>query len=705
MTYRIGIDVGGTFTDCAAVNKQLELQTGKVPTRQDEAESVLDGLSVLAQGFGLDREQFLKDSEVIVLGTTVVTNTMLEYSGASTGLIATRGFRDIVELRRGYRESLFDIRLEAPYQIVPRQRRLGVTERIDFAGRVVIPLDESDVRAAVLRLKELGVTSIAVCLLFSFVNSSHERRIAEIIHELHPEAFVSLSCDILPQIREFERTSTTIVNAYVTPKLRNYLERLEKRLAENAFDGELFVMQSNGGMMDATFSKGRGVDAVFSGPSGGVVAGIYHGRLSRQPNVITVDMGGTSYDVCLIQESKPEIGVDSWVNRYRIAIPLIDIHTVGAGGGSIAWVDRAGGLRVGPRSAGAEPGPACYMRGGQEATVTDADLILGYLNPEYFLGGKMRLSKDAAESAVNEKIASPLGIDPIEAAHGIFTIVNNNMTNAIRYVSVSRGRDPRDYALMAFGGAGPVHAGMQVKDLGIRTIIIPRNAGVFSAIGNLVSNLKISKVHSYVRRQEQIDSEELNALFVSMLREAEQQLGKRSKVSEVMVDRSLDVRYVGQVQEVIVPIRSRTQRVTEVNLANTFRDFHQMHQQLYAFSRPEEAPEIVSLRLDLIGIREELRLPSVAFEGEDATIAVKGTREVFFEGRGFVPIPIYNGELVRPGNLIAGPAVIEEPSTNIVIFPGQEALLDQYMNYVVEIAAGQLAEKQELSTRIAQVAR
>src|SRR5215469_3878414 len=386
MGYRIGIDVGGTFTDCAAVGASEQIRTGKVPTQSDEAQGVLDAIAVLARSFGMPTETFLSQTEVIVLGTTAVTNTMLEYSGAFTGLIATKGFRDVIELRRGYRESLFDIRLEAPYQIVPRQRRIGVTERIDYAGRVVVPLDEEDVRNAVLRLKDFGVKSIAVCLLFSFVNPTHEKRVGEIVREVCPEAFVSLSSEVLPQIREFERTSTTIVNAYTTPKLKRYLEHLEERLIENSFSGELFVMQSNGGMMDAGFSKNQGVEAILSGPSGGVVAGVYHGRLSRQTNIITVDMGGTSYDVCLIQDSKPEIGVDSWISRYRVAIPLLDIHTIGAGGGSIAWIDRAGGLRVGPRSAGAEPGPACYMHGGTEPTVTDADLLLGYLNPDNFLG-------------------------------------------------------------------------------------------------------------------------------------------------------------------------------------------------------------------------------------------------------------------------------------------------------------------------------
>jgi N-methylhydantoinase A len=344
------------------------------------------------------------------------------------------------------------------------------------------------------------------------------------------------------------------------------------------------------------------------------------------------------------------------------------------------------------------------VRGGSEPTVTDADLLLGYLNPENFLGGRMKLNCDAAAESVQRRIAQPLGMTLTQAAQGIFTIVNNSMTNAIRYVSVSRGRDPRDYALMAFGGAGPVHAGMQVRDLGMRTIVIPRNAGVFSAIGNLASNFKVSKVQSYVRRLENLNIEELNALFVAMMHSAESQLGRKEKVREIIFERFLDIRYVGQVQEVIVPILSRTQRVTEVNLANTLRAFHQMHEKLYAFNRPEETPEIVSLRLDLIGVREDLRLPSTAFEGEDASHALTGTREVHFEQNGFVQTPIYDGTRVRSGNLIVGPAVIEEPWTNIVIFPGQEALLDQYMNYVIEIAAEQ-HDSHGVTLSQAQVAR
>ena len=378
MSYRIGIDVGGTFTDFVAVNTDQQMYSGKTPTiAADEAASVFGGLEQIAAHFDISLQTLLAETDPIVLGTTVVTNTMLEFAGANIGLITTKGFRDVIELRRGYKESLFDIRLPPPHPIVERGTRLGVTERIDASGRIVTPLDEAEVHTALDHLRGVGVEAVAVCLLFSFVNPVHERRVRDIIHEIDPNLFVTLSSDVLPQVREFERVSTTVVNAYTSPKLRAYLEQLSARLEAQGFRGGLFLMQSNGGMMDIGFAREHGVDAVLSGPSGGVVAATFLGEQSGYKNIITADMGGTSYDVCLIKDSTPEVGVDNWISRYRVAVPLIDIHTSGAGGGSIAWLDDAGALRVGPRSAGAQPGPACYGRGGTEPTVTDADLVLG----------------------------------------------------------------------------------------------------------------------------------------------------------------------------------------------------------------------------------------------------------------------------------------------------------------------------------------
>lgn len=682
MTYKLGIDVGGTFTDVVATNG-AGLFTGKVSSRPaDEARSVIEAVEAVAAHYKQSVPELLANTAHIVLGTTVVTNAMLEYKGVKTGLITTEGFRDILEIRRGYKESLFDLHLPAPFPIARRRHRKGVPERIDANGNVLVPLDEQQVRRAVRELKAEGIEAIAVCLLFSFVNDAHEKRIRAIIEEEHAECFVTLSSQVLPQIREFERVSTSIVNAYTSPMLKKYLHKLQQKLHESGFRGDLLVMQSNGGVMDVRYSEEHGVDAVLSGPSGGVVAAMWTGQRSGYRNLMTADMGGTSYDVCLIHEGKPQVGVDNWISRYRIAVPLVDIHTIGSGGGSIAWVDEGGALRVGPESAGAYPGPACYGRGGTRPTVTDANLVLGYMDPARFLGGSMKLDRDAAMRAMEEHLAKPLGISPLEAAIGIFRIANNDMSNALRYISVSRGRDPRDYALMAFGGAGAIHAGVQAIDVGIKTVLVPRRASVLSALGGLVADFKVSRIQSFVRDAASVNLDEFNALFLKMQADAEKLLPQSD---DMRIDRYVDVRYEGQVQEVIVPVHTRTRRITEVNLARAVRDFHDLHEQLYAHKRPDQPVQIVSLRLELVGAREELAAAAQKFDMEDPAQALVATRQVYFEKIGFVEAPIYDGRRIRPGNLIAGPAVIHEPDTTIVVCKGQEAMLDQYETYVIEV--------------------
>ena len=684
MNYEIGIDVGGTFTDFV-VRHADNIFSGKVlTTANDETAGIMNAISTSAAHFDLDIHHFLKSADNLVLGTTVVTNTMLEYSGANTGLITTRGFRDIIELRTGYKEDHFDIRLPAPYPIVPRQRRLGVTERINHLGEVILALNEDEVREAVNKLKQLGVKSIAVCLLFSFKNSAHENRVREIIKEEYPEAHISLSCEVLPQVREFERFSTTILNAYLSPKLSNYLRQLETSLNEAGFEGRLFIKLSNGGVMDIYFCCQRGVELIQSGPSGGVTAAVAVGAWSGYKDLIAVDMGGTSYDVCLIKDGQPDVGVDSWVSRYRVATPMIDIHSIGTGGGSIAWIDEGGALRVGPKSAGSNPGPACYGRGGTKPTVTDANLILGYLSPGTIGGGKIKLDVDAAHKAVEKEIAKPMGMSIEEAASGIFRISNGAMTNAIRYVSVSRGRDPRDFALMAFGGAGPVHMGVQAKDLGINTILVPKNAGVFCALGCIISNFKISKVKSFISRSNTIQLDDLNKVFDEIEGDAQELLEKTPGVVETQTLRSIDMRYVGQTHEVTVPIRSRTRRVTELNLNKTIQDFHELHEQLYSFKRPDQTVEVLNVRSDLIGLRDTIKYRSTPFESEDPSPAFKEKRRVGFDQLGFVDTNVYDGTKLKPGNLIAGPAIIEEPETTIVVYPQQEAMLDHYQTYIIE---------------------
>ncbi|WP_033289462.1 hydantoinase/oxoprolinase family protein [Amycolatopsis jejuensis] len=685
MSTTIAVDVGGTFTDVVATVADSRVFTGKVPSRPHaESEAVLDAVGAVAAHFGKTTGDLLADTEFFILGTTVVTNAMLEYTGVPTGLLTTKGFRDILEIRRGYREETLDLQLPAPHPIVRRRFRKGITERVGHTGAITTPLDEDEVRTAVRELKAAGISSIAVCLLFSFVNDTHERRIREIIAEEHPECFVTLSHEVLPQIREFERVSTTVVNAYTSPLLENYLHKLDSGLRSAGFAGELVVMQSNGGIMDVGYSAGHGVDAVLSGPAGGVVAAVAIGERSGYRNIITADMGGTSYDVCLIHDGTPEVGVDNWISRYRVAVPLVDIHTIGSGGGSIAWVDDGGALRVGPESAGAQPGPACYGRGGTRPTVTDANLVLGFMDADRFMGGAMKLDRAAAEAALDEHVAKPLGISVTEAAVGVSRIANSDLSNALRYVSVTRGRDPRDYALMAFGGAGAIHAGIQAVDLGIKTILVPRNASVLSAFGGMVADFKVSRVRSYVRAAEAIDPDELTDVFSRVQAEADELLPASETTR---LQRYLDVRYEGQTREVIVPLHTRTRKITEVSLARAIQEFHEQHELLYGHKRTELPVQIVSVRVELTGLRQTAGMAEPGkFGQDDPAAALVGTRSVYFERLGgFTDTPVYDGTRVEPGNVIPGPAVIHEPGTTIVVCDGQEAMLDQYETYVIEV--------------------
>ncbi|WP_228000164.1 hydantoinase/oxoprolinase family protein [Nocardia australiensis] len=684
MGHTIAVDVGGTFTDVVATDGN-GVFTGKVPSRpHDESTAVLEAVKIAAEHYGRSQTDLLQNTEFLILGTTVVTNAMLEYSGVPTGLITTKGFRDVLEIRRGYKESLFDLSLPAPHPIVRRRHRKGVAERIDYTGQVVVPLDEEEVREAVRELKAEGIESVAVCLLFSFTNDVHERRIAEIIGEEHPKCFVTLSCDVLPQIREFERVSTTVVNAYTSPLLKEYLGKLDVGLRSAGFAGELVVMQSNGGIMDVGYSTEHGVDAVLSGPAGGVVAAVALGERSGYRNIMTADMGGTSYDVCLIHDGKPEIGVENWISRYRVDVPLVDIHTIGSGGGSIAWVDSGGALRVGPESAGAQPGPACYGRGGTRPTVTDANLLLGFMDPDHFMGGKATLDRAASEAAFEEHVAKPLGLSVIDAAIGVYRIANSDMSNALRYVSVKRGRDPRDFALMAFGGAGAIHAGIQAGDLGIKTVLVPRNAAVLSAFGGMVADFKVSRVKSFIRSAESVDPVELTEAFQHMHDEAE---GALPTAETTRLERSLDIRYEGQTREVIVPLPTRTRKVSEVSISRAIAEFHELHRQLYGHNQPDQPVQIVSIRVEVTGLRNVAGLANPRkFEDDDASFALIGHREVYFERRGgFTRTPIYDGPLVQPGNVITGPAVVHEPGTTIVVGDGQEAILDQFETYVIEV--------------------
>ena len=692
MGNKIGIDVGGTFTDLVYVTGEGSIRVVKTPTTpENEATGVLAGLQKAASREGASLGEFLRDTDLIIHGTTVATNTMLEFNGARTGLITTQGFRDDIEIRRGYKERIFNPRYPKPVPIALRRHRLTVNERIDREGRVITPLDEAEVVRVVRKLKEAGVESIAVCLFFGFLNAVHEKKIAEIVQREYPEAFLSLSHEVLPQIREFERVSTTLVNAYTSPKLKRYLEDLESELGRLGFGCELFVMLSNGGIMNADYAGKYAVYSLLSGPAGGVVACSQRiGEFSNEPDIITVDMGGTSYDVALIRGGKPRVTTERWVSRYRTAVPMLDIHTIGAGGGSIAWVDPGGALQVGPESAGADPGPACYGRGGREPTVTDANLLLGFLDPETFLGGEMKLDRGAAERTVEEKVARPIGLDATRAAHGIFRIVNNNMSNGIRVVSVQRGYDPRDFVLVAFGGNGAIHAGVQARELGIRKVIVPRLATAFSARGMLHSNIVITKMRTCITRSDRADLEVVNALFGAMRADVEKTLPlsvrKRSGLmDQVRYHYAVDMHYKGETHEITVPLCSDHEGfVTGEDLDRAVQAFHDAHESLHTFSNAGDPVYVMNLRLEAVVEAHKPPLRRLPFGGQDPSHAMRKRREVYFEEEGgFRETPIYEGSRVGCGNVLKGPCVIEEPATTIVVYPGQTARLTELDYYEI----------------------
>ena len=680
----LGIDVGGTFTDIVALGDAGEIEAAKVPSTPDQSDGVMSAITKVAGRHGAGGAEFLAATRLIVHGTTVATNALLEYKGAKVGLVTTAGFRDEIEFRRSYKESVFNPRLEPPHAIVPRRLRKGVPERLDHRGEVLTPLDEAACRAALGELRDESVEAVAVCLLFSFVNPAHEARIGALIDEELPGVFVSLSSQVLPEIREFERVSTTVVNAYVGPPIQRYLDQLAGRLRDRGFFGELFVMQSNGAVQLASEAGRFAVNALLSGPAGGVTAGAWVGERANHPNLITVDMGGTSYDVAVIRNLQPGVTTQTWIGRYRVALPMLDIHTVGAGGGSVARIDEGGALLVGPQSAGSTPGPACYGRGGTRPTVTDADVLLGFVDPDSFLGGEMRLDKALAEAAITRDIATPLGMDPYEAALAIFDIVNANMANAIHFVTTKRGHDPRDFALLAAGGAGAIHAGRQAEDLGIETVVVPILGPVFCALGDDMAHLKVDEARTHYAPLKHLDLDGVNAVFQEIETGARTRLAGQSVTRSFETRRSMDMRYAGEVHEVTVPVRSRTHRITALNVEATLSDFHALHERLYAHMDRAQPVELLTLRLELVGLRERPRIPEEPFEGEDAGHARKGERCVYFSARP-TTVPVYDGPMLRPGNFMAGPAIIEQWGTTIVVYPGHEALIDAFRNCVIEV--------------------
>ncbi len=682
MSYRIGVDVGGTFTDLICVTPDGEVVLDKTPsTLEDQSTGVMNGIAQLATRFGLSLQEFCAQLEILVHGTTTGDNTMIEMNGAPTGLLVTEGHRDEIEMRRCHKEEIWDPSARGPELIARRRNRIAIPQRHSYEGEELLALDEAAVRAGVQRLKKLGATSIAVMYLFSFVNPSHELRTHEIILEEFPDVeSVTLSHEVMPRGPEFERVSTTLVNAYLAPKLSRYIGNLQDKLRGAGFGGPLLIMQSTGGVMPPSYVERRAVSVLASGPTGGVMGATVTAALAGIDDFVAVDMGGTSYDLCLVRDGKPEIKTDwNWRYRYYIGMPMVDVQSVGAGGGSIARV-RQGALLVGPESAGSIPGPSCYGRGGDRPTVTDADVVLGYLPPTGFAGGRMQLDVEAAKAAIKRDVADPLGVDVIDAAWGIERIVNANMANATRKVLAGHGADPRELALIAYGGNGPVHAWAIAPELDIARILVPKAAPAFSALGVLVADYVVDVVRAYVSPLSQVDVDHVRSLLSELLDEAAKELDPAGLPAEsVHLDLFAQMCYPGQNFDMSVPLPEGT-ALTESTLLDLSARFHSQHERDRGFSFTAQQPLLRGVRIVAKGDTPKPQRFAQLGTVVNATEAVTGARDAYFDG-GFVNTPTYNGTLLGPGATILGPGLIEEPFTVIVVPPTMTATLDNFGNY------------------------
>lgn len=686
MTCRIGIDVGGTFTDFLLAFDDGGSSIYKVLTTPDDpSEGLIKGLAEMAEDLGLSLFQFLQEVETIVHGTTVTTNAVLTYNGAKTALLTTKGLRDALEMRRGIREEQYNNRYPNVNPLVPRYLRLPVEERLDHRGDVVIDMDPGSVEEAVDFLISENVESVAICFMNSFANNKHEELAAQLARKKMPEVYLTVSSSLLPSVRFYDRVSTTVLNSYVGPVLRRYLHSLVSRLKQAGFAGTLLIMQSNGGVVDPEIAAERAAVTLLSGPAGGPVAGITYTAIHGFDHCITVDMGGTSFDSALIKNRATLVTSEGEINRLRLALPMLDINTIGAGGGSIGWIDEGGLLRMGPRSAGAKPGPACYGMGGELPTCTDADTVLGYLDPDFFAGGKMRLDYQKAAEAINKHIAVRLNLDLVEAAAGMHNLINVNMAAGVREVTVKRGEDPRDYPLVVAGGAGPNHACMIALELEIPVIIIPRESSIFCAAGMLMSDLKHDFVRTYPVCLGDLDPERFRALFGQMEAQGRDLLrGERIPGDRVEYGYSLDMRYVKQYHEVNIQVPAGD--VYNLSFDDIMRKFHQKHNYLYGYSLEDEGTpvELINMRLTCTGRTEKPRFLKEEYCGPDASGAFKRHRQVYLPGRrAFSEVQVFDGGRLRYGNRIEGPAIVEQVNTSTFITPEYSCIVDGYGSFAL----------------------
>jgi N-methylhydantoinase A len=668
-TYHLGVDVGGTFTDVVAVDERGQVTFTKVrSTPPDPSVGVMNGLDRLAGLLDSDLATLLRSSDRIVHGTTVATNALLERKGARVGMLTTEGHRDVIEMREGLKPDRYNLRMPAPEPLVPRRRRIGVRERLRADGTASVRLDRSSLDAAITQLREHGVESVAVCYLHAYRDDRHEVETQRRLTRALPEAYVSLSSAVLPQIKEYERFGTTVVNAYVGPILAAYLLQLERRLTEAGFGNRLLVMQSHGGVAPMAEAVRLAAAAVLSGPAGGVAGGQYATKIVDAPDLITLDMGGTSTDVSLIVNGASPLASDRAVAGQPVALPSLDIAALGLGGGSIASADAGGLLRVGPTSAGADPGPACYGRGGREATITDANLVLGYLDPANFLGGRTVLDVATAEQAL-DRLADGLRLDRIVAADGVHRMADAQLASELRLISVRRGFDPRGFTLLAFGGAAGLHVAAVARQLEMRRILIPPAAAVLSAWGMLATDLRYELVRTHIGDTRMLTAERLRQMFAELESAVRARLGDAGE-TEVRIERALDMRYGEQIFEITVPI-------DDVDLAGAdaleriVERFHRRHEALYTYSSPEHEVVLVNARLTGVGVLPDLPKESVLPERPAA--APRAHRRAYLGG--WLDLAVFDFAALGAGQRIAGPAIVESDTTTVLLGPGDAALV------------------------------
>lgn len=686
--YRVGIDIGGTFTDFLVVAEDgSQMMHKTLSTPDGPARAVLNGIGELAERLDLGLREFLGAIDTIVHGTTVATNAVLTRRGARVGVLVTEGFRDTLTFRDGTREESYNNRLAPPSPLAARRLRIGVSGRMDCDGNELETLDELAVRDAATRFKQEGVSAVAICFMHSPMNGEHERRASELLSQLMPDAYQTVSSELLPQLRYYDRMSTTVLNSYLGPVISRYLENLSRELSANGFGGVLLIMQSNGGVASPEEVSRQAARAVLSGPASGPAFGLATVAPFGLSDCLTIDMGGTSFDASLVKDGAPLTVGNGVIDRWSVALPMIGIHTIGAGGGSIAQV-RDGLLHVGPASAGASPGPACYGAGGELPTVTDADLVLGYLKDGSFLEGRMRLDIDRAREAIEREVAAPLGVDVEHAAAGIYNLANVNMATGIREITVRRGLDPRDFPLVVAGGAGPVHATAIARELSIPTLVVPKEASIFCAAGMLFADYKHDFVQSMKHRLAFLDPAEIHEIWQGMVDRGVAVLEREGLSQDaVSVMPSLDLRYAGQWWDLNVPCGP--EMISAANLDVIANEFHSLHERLFGYNNVEMAVDVLAARLTVVGTTPKFAAESAPEgDGLTSTAYVEDRQMWSLQDEQFVDVSVYDGRSLPVKAEVEGPAILELGTSTVVIHAGYSCRVDGSGSYIVTAREG-----------------